>query len=696
MIRFIVKLFKILFILAIWAAAGAGAAYYFGSQPDVTYYPDGKTKSSVSRKWFIPNGLASYYRPDGTLSQQCTFVDGKQTGEATIYFAGKPVKTRYQDGQLTGSADLGNIAFLKDKPLPSVTFLPNRGLELVFAQDDMRLQLKANRVCADDSLIARLQAYADTLDKQQLKLVLECLKLQHLSWDQNQTSCHMQGEYLYPALASDISVSCDVPYDNQELLTGIEILSVQGSYVLDQDKLSFDIFDPHKSTSKFFVSYRGIAPIVKSISETLINENADDYVPNILTAILQNLTSSDAYVMLNNQKIWDISGDFNLMNGFSDPYYISSYTDNAMSSQFKISSDGLNFKALYPISKTPMLAMGLNVNETFKLKYQNMMQDISKALAEQIGTDDQQQTLTNLTNYAWEFSDLFKSVYASVMDIQGQPALKAQIKLKSGISSDDISESPALAFDLMFITYQNGDPTHQVIGSFDKGFQIDGRTAQLEEVLSVLNNTSLNAVLADINNELELKYGYIIDNAQTPEDYIGIDPFFLGFYRAYKDTILKYQTNQTLTQIMTLVYGLQSIYAEDKNYNNLSAADLKKAGIITPDMLNDNNVLLNAFGGKIRILKSMAQADSEAHDAFILIYEGLPSDACFELATIDWASLNSGFIGIKASARGSADVTKAFLNKSFEKRPSGTVYKPFDAQRACSNSNSGSVALKFQ
>ena len=701
MIRFIVKLFKILFILAIWAAAGAGAAYYFGSQPDVTYYPDGKTKSSVSRKWFIPNGSASYYRPDGTLSRQCTFVDGKQTGEATIYFAGQPVKTRYQDGQLTGAADFGNIAFLKDKPVPSVTFLPNRGLELVFAQDDMRLQLKANRVCADDSLIARLQAYADTLDKKQLKLVLECLKLQNLSWDQNQASCHMQGEYLYPALASDISVSCDVPYDNQDLLTGIEILSVQGSYVLDQDKLSFDIFDPHKSTSKFFVSYRGIAPIVKSISETLINENADDYVPNILTAILQNLTSSDAYVMLNNQKIWDISGDFNLMNGFSDPYYISSYMDQQITSQWKVTSSGINLKVLYPVSKKPMLLFGLNVDESFKENYHTLMQDIINVLAENIHINDgestEQKVLSNdISSFADDASDLLKNVYATLYNNKGQKVLSGIMSFKKNADEQELLGSPLTAFTGNVTLYDNNRPIHQIAGDFEKGFTVDGQIASQEDVFNLVGSPEVLQVFADIGEELDTKFGPIVDNGQLLDATTPVDPFLFGLYLGYSHAKVDPNISVLRNQIATIADNIQSLYADAESYAGLTDDIAIEYDAVPIDMAeHDDDHIRNVYGGIVTISIDAASSDGYDDEAFILTITNLPQEACTALASHDWFEDNEGFIGVAAVPTGVADVSLAYTDQSFQGRPAGTVYTRTEAKNACGQTGTSSVALKF-
>ena len=131
-----------------------------------------------------------------------------------------------------------------------------------------------------------------------------------------------------------------------------------------------------------------------------------------------------------------------------------------------------------------------------------------------------------------------------------------------------------------------------------------------------------------------------------------------------------------------------------RNYHTQMEA--AKKGIITPEMLDSNNTLLNAFGGKIRITKSLSEEDLDEYTAFILVYEGLPSDVCFELATLDWSEITDKFIAVKATPSGTANVTKAFKGETFEKRASGTVYHPYDAQAACGKSNTSSIALKFE
>lgn len=686
------KKFVLSCIFAILCITTAAAiAYYIGNRPVRSYYPNKQIRASIPRRFFIPHGIAKVYHPNGQLSYQYQVVNNINNGELSFFLPGQTLTFHYVNDKILGPVQIKNKA--NETQDVKIVFEPANKLEISLIRENATTHLFGRRLCTDDDFLLKLEHYAETMTPDALTNVLACFTIDNATYKDVNTDCQIKGEYIYPNFKTDFQAVCSVLNSSEGLTKDFKNLKIESLYAVKDDTAKIKAFDKNKPQSILTLSYKGINKTFQGFLDSFILTNKDNQTEKFIAILLNNLTSSNARLIANGKKIWDINGDFNVINGFSTPYFISSYTDNEMSSQFKISDEGVTFKALYPISKTPMLSFGFNINDIFKLKYKNLMQNISKLLIEQVQTKD---ISSDLMDYAWEFSDLFKSAYAKLMDIQGQPVIGIQIHLKKGLSSKQISQAPGAAFQLMLHTYQNGAVAHQATGNFQEGFILDGKPVQFDEILALFNTPSINAVLEDINNELELKYGSVIEKAQTPEDYIGIDPFFLAFYSTYKDSVLKYKLNQTMMQITTIVYGLQSLYADDGNYNHLSANDMKKSGIITEDMLTSNNTLLNAFGGKIRILKSKAQFDSEDHDAFILIYEGLPSDACFDLATIDWGGLNPGFIAIKASSRGTADVTKAYRNRSFEKRPNGTVYKPFDAQRACSNGMSTSVALKFE
>jgi len=679
--------------------AAAAVAVYIGNLPSQSYWPNKQVRVSVPRRFFVPNGIAKVYHENGKLSYQYQIINNINNGEVRFYLPSKTVTMHYLNGNLLGIVDIKPNLKQENQPLmPKIVFESGNGLKISYNQDGNNTVVTGKRVCADDDFIARLEAYSATANHQTFEHLLSCFSIETLSYKNPIAECSFKGEYVYPNYKSNVQTVCSLLNENEGLIKDFKNVKVESLYTAQDDTLKLKAFDKQKPQSNIALSYKGIKTITQAAIDAFLFPNASHNTAPFIPVVLENLSFSDAHLVVNNKKIWNIKGDLNLKDGFSSPYYISSYTDNAVSSQIKISSDGVDLKALYPVSGTPMFSLGLKINTSFKIKYKELAQEISKLITEKLDKDnvDYANTLAALSEYMWEFSDLFNSVYFNLKDIQGQTALNVLVSLKKGISSEEIADNPMDAFTTEITTYQDGEPVHQAVGNFEKGFTIDDEQAEMQDVLALLNNTTLNAVLEDIGNELELKYAPIIEKAQTPEDYIGVDPFFLGLYTGYKESIHKYKLTQTIAQITTLVLNLQALYEDDGDYENLKASELLEAGVITPEMLDSKNTLLNAFGGKIRILKSPAEEDLDEYTAFILVYEGLPSDVCFELATLNWSEITDKFIAVKATSSGTANVTKAFKDEPFEKRASGTVYHPYEAQAACGKSNTSSIALKFE
>lgn len=684
-------------ILCICAAAAV--AYYVGNLPTESSWPNGQIRISIPRRFFVPNGIAKVYHENGKLSYQYQIINNIKNGEVRFYLPNKTVTMHYLNERLMGVIDIKpSFPQKEDKPNKAkIIFDADGNVKISSEQNGTNFLLTGKRLCDDDHFLSVLEAYSANINATTFENLMSCFSFESLSYKNQFADCAVKGEYVYPNFKTIMQSTCSLLNDSDGLSKDFKNLKIESLYTPKDDLLKLKAFDIQKPQSTVSLSYKGIRPIMRVAIDTFLLEQNKN-ISKLISTIINGFTASDASLTVQNKKIWNIKGDVNFINGFSSPYYISSYTDNTISSQIKITSDGVDLKALYPVSGTPMFSIGLKVNTSFKIKYKELAQEISKLITEQLSVEkpDYTQVFAKLSEYMWEFSDLFNSLYFNLMDLQGQPVLNALIQLKKGISSEEIQAAPSSAFALKLTTYQNGEIAHQALGTIVNGFTIDGEPADEQDVLALLNNTTLNTVLEDIHNELELKYAPIVEKAQTPEDYIGVDPFFLGFYKAYQESILKYKLAQTMAQITTLATSLQALYEEDETYENLRASDLMNSGIITPEMLDSKNVLLSAFNGKIRIMKSLLEEDDDEHNAFILVYEGLPADACFELATFDWANAVDGFIAVKAVPNGTADVTKAYKDKMFDKRKSGTVYHPYEAKAACGKGNTSSVALKFQ
>ncbi|MBR1915992.1 MAG: hypothetical protein IJ830_06140 [Alphaproteobacteria bacterium] len=694
-----IKFLKILALLLIWTAAGVGAAYYFGGQPLVTYYPDGKIRTSTPRRFFIPNGLATVYHSNGTISEQYTYVDGVKSGIGYIYFAGQRLKVNYEKGVLSGPATFENTALFKDKLKPTITFLPQNMIQVALNKDDLKINFKAERLCKDEILVAHIQQYTSDFEKSKLKDVLACLAFENGNFVQQNFRCSFNGDYRYPALKKDLTFNCNFPYQSESVLSGIENLQVSGNYALSDDKLSVEIFDPQKPTSKMVSSYGGINKMIQGISQMLINAKPEKYPPQIVSLMFEYLTFSNAYLMLNDQKIWDVSGDFNMMHGFSDPYYISSYMDDQITSQFKVDQSGANLKALYPIGKKPMFLLGLRVDEAFKTRYQALAKEVLQVLSSNFDSNTSQTSnlIADISEYFDDFSSLIKNVYTTLYDNNGQKVISAVIAPKPDLESSDLTAAPLMSFSSVVTLYENNQPVHQVTGDFEQGFLIDGRKSTEEEVFALLGNEHVLAVLQDIGEELDQKFAPMIENGRLFDNQTAVDPFLLGLYLGYMQFNPKAQEEISLSdEVDTIAQNIRTLYADNESYEGLTEDIAIEYGSVPEEMLSDeDNAIYHSYGGLVYIHTDAASKDGYDGEAFVITLDNLPSEICIDLATKQWDPANDGFIGVAATANDFADVSAAYIGEVFEGRPAGMPYGRQEAISACGATDTASVAFKF-
>ena len=126
-----------------------------------------------------------------------------------------------------------------------------------------------------------------------------------------------------------------------------------------------------------------------------------------------------------------------------------------------------------------------------------------------------------------------------------------------------------------------------------------------------------------------------------------------GGLAGYSKAMFKHKLNTTMDQLTMLVTNIRTMYGTQDNYENLTAAQAIKLGIIPAAMKNTASTLVNPFKGVVQIGVSKSNASAPDNTAFTVTYSGLPSEACIALATADWGSgAGSGFIGVVAASRG--------------------------------------------
>ena len=123
--------------------------------------------------------------------------------------------------------------------------------------------------------------------------------------------------------------------------------------------------------------------------------------------------------------------------------------------------------------------------------------------------------------------------------------------------------------------------------------------------------------------------------------------FILGFIAGLSGaTLSSVKTEQTVNQIQVTVTNIHTIFKGQKNYkavNNMKT--MHSLGVIGDDICNnaqcDNPT--NLFGGAFLL----SSEEDNGYATFVLVYGGLPQDACVEFATRNWGDQNSsGFVGM--------------------------------------------------
>ena len=127
----------------------------------------------------------------------------------------------------------------------------------------------------------------------------------------------------------------------------------------------------------------------------------------------------------------------------------------------------------------------------------------------------------------------------------------------------------------------------------------------------------------------------------------------VGGIAGYSKAMLKYKTNKTIDQITMLVTNIRTLYAQQKDFDELSVENALTMGVVPDEMYTTGSTeLFNPFNGPVTITpsKSLSTDTNDDLRAFIIGVDGLPKEACMAIAVSDWGSnYSSGLIGMAAT-----------------------------------------------
>ena len=187
----------------------------------------------------------------------------------------------------------------------------------------------------------------------------------------------------------------------------------------------------------------------------------------------------------------------------------------------------------------------------------------------------------------------------------------------------------------------------------------------------------------------------------------------VGGIAGYSKAMTKFKINKSIDQISQIVGNIRTMYGSQKNYNNFycypgsDCTIIKKAHIVPDEMWNTAGTTLeNPFGGNVLLGNQSKKAGANDHKAFDILYDGLPEEACMELATYDWGSgSSSGFlaigipwISIDGTFSGCTGLKSASQVIACPNGSTVSVPMPVDIAATicnCSSSDSCSIGWKF-
>ncbi|MBO6282043.1 MAG: hypothetical protein J6N49_05895 [Alphaproteobacteria bacterium] len=205
-------------------AGAAGAVYWYGNQPNITYYPDGKMKTFVERKFFKENGAGKLYDEQGKLIHTYNVIGGKKNGSASVTFGEGEIKFGYFDNNIMGDMKVQADENVKD--FADLKISANDGtLEIQKKNDDSSFKLTGQIVCADEPFILALQKLADERNTDNFIQFAKCLKVEKFRYteDDGNYDFDMNGGFQYPDFKNTTTVSIKAPdFDNPTEMTATE------------------------------------------------------------------------------------------------------------------------------------------------------------------------------------------------------------------------------------------------------------------------------------------------------------------------------------------------------------------------------------------------------------------------------------------------------------------------------------------
>ncbi len=171
----------------------------------------------------------------------------------------------------------------------------------------------------------------------------------------------------------------------------------------------------------------------------------------------------------------------------------------------------------------------------------------------------------------------------------------------------------------------------------------------------------------------------------------------VGGIAGYSQAMSKFKVTKAMDQVQTIITNIRTLYASQRIYTSLSAAQALSMGILTEESYDSTSKKgLNPFGGNIYF----GVADSGR--TFSVTYTGLTGEACVKMATADWgADQSSGLRGMGVGTKLTNDaiaVTHGWENATEDayKKDKHLPVTVADAADLCGDGQDGAVTWYYR
>ena len=116
----------------------------------------------------------------------------------------------------------------------------------------------------------------------------------------------------------------------------------------------------------------------------------------------------------------------------------------------------------------------------------------------------------------------------------------------------------------------------------------------------------------------------------------------VGGIAGYSKAMMKYKVNKTVDQITQIATNIRTLFGGQRNYDALNYNVMEKAHLVPDEMASgtgNSYKVYSPWQEEMVIEKSKkSNSDAGSNQAFYIKIPSVPTEACIELAVMDWGS----------------------------------------------------------